>query len=92
VFDESFQMLCASHEIASLWLIAHEGCSYYRNKHPHADAGELRSIQVRDLSRARTRVRERRPDLDVRLIYTWVEDGRVYFANVGEEELASHGI
>jgi hypothetical protein len=82
VFDESLQLLLASHDLKELWLVAHQGCSYYRHKHPGLDAARVQDRQVADLRRARELVRERRPQLAVHLIYARVDGARVLFDEV----------
>ena len=79
VFAESFDLLLASHDLQSIWLVAHEGCSYYRRKHPGLDAAGLTRRQRDDLVKARALLRERRPALAVHLVYARVSGGRVLF-------------
>lgn len=79
VFSESFDLLEASHDLQSIWLVAHEGCSYYRRKHPGLDAAALTRRQREDLVKARVLLRERRPGLAVHLVYARVAAGRVHF-------------
>ena len=82
VFFESLDLLLASHDLRSLWLVAHESCSYYKHKHPSLDAAGLRERQFIDLRRARELIRERRPDLTVHLIHANLAGGRVKFDEV----------
>ena len=79
VFAESFDLLFASHDLQSIWLVAHEGCSYYRHKHPGLDAAGLTRRQHDDLAKARTLLLERRPNLEVHRVYARVSGGRVLF-------------
>ena len=79
VFDESFGLLCASHDLRSIWLVAHAGCSYYRHKHPGLDAPALEKRQHDDLAKARALLLERRPGIAVRRVFARVADGRVVF-------------
>jgi len=79
VFNESFDLLAASHDLQSIWLVAHEGCSYYRHKHPGLDAAAVTRRQREDLGKARSLLRERRPALAVHLVYARVAGGRVHF-------------
>jgi hypothetical protein len=79
VFDESLGLLLASHDLQEVWLVAHEGCSYYRHKHPSLDPAQLMQRKIDDLRRAREHVLERRPSLVVHRIHLRVEEGRVLF-------------
>jgi len=85
VFAESFELLFVSHDLRSIWLVAHEGCSYYRRKHPGLGAAALNRKQFDDLRRARDWIHERRPALDVHLIHARVDGARVLFDEVGSE-------
>jgi hypothetical protein len=82
IFAEAFALLSRSHDLRSVWLVAHEGCSYYRTKHPGSDAEALRRRQFTDLRRARELILERSPAADVRLIHARVDGGRVLFEEV----------
>ncbi len=79
VFAESFELLLASHDLRSIWLVAHEGCSYYRHKHPGLDAAGLAQRQQDDLAKARMLLLERRPGLAVHRVFARVTGGRVLF-------------
>src|SRR5262245_15443092 len=79
VFSESFELLCASHDLRSIWLVAHAGCSYYRRKYPGLDAAGLTNRQHDDLEKARALLLERCPGLAVRRVYARVAGGRVLF-------------
>ena len=79
VFAESFDLLLASHDLRSVWLVAHEGCSYYRHKHPGLDAAGLAQRQHADLAKARALLLERRPGIAVHRVYARVSGGRVFF-------------
>src|SRR5262249_1640957 len=79
VFFESSDLLCASHDLHSIWLVAHAGCSYYRRRHPGLDAAALERRQRDDLEKARALLLERRPGIAVRRVYARVADGRVLF-------------
>jgi hypothetical protein len=79
VFEESLELLLSSHDLHGLWLVAHEGCSYYRKKHPGVEGGRLRERQLDDLRRARSLLHERRPGLAVHLIYAHIDGTSVLF-------------
>ena len=82
VFQSSLALFEAHHDLHEAWLLAHEGCSYYRLRHPTATAAELEARQVADLRRASHMLRERASKLDVRLVFVRVEAGRVTFTTV----------
>jgi hypothetical protein len=82
VFSESLELLAASHDLHAVWLVAHEGCSYYKRKHAALDGEGLRRRQLDDLKRAREILRERRSGLAVHLIYTHVSGDRVEFEEI----------
>jgi beta-glucosidase-like glycosyl hydrolase len=67
---------------SSMWLIAHQGCSFYRKKHGEIGEPELRQRQLRDLRAARERLRERHPALAVHLIYASLQGERVVFSDL----------
>lgn len=85
VFSSSLALFEAHHELCEAWLIAHEGCSYYRLRHPTATSVELESRQIADLRRASHLLRERASKLDVRLVFVRVVAGRVTFTTVADE-------
>jgi carbonic anhydrase-like protein len=68
-FQESMRLLAKYHDLESVWLVAHEGCAFYLEKHPHLDADARHARQVEDLARGRASLLERYPNLHVRLIY-----------------------
>jgi hypothetical protein len=85
VFQASLALFEAHHDLGEAWLIAHEGCSYYRLRHPAASPAELEARQVADLRRASHLLRERASKLEVRLVYARVVDGRVAFTTVADD-------
>ena len=87
VFDSSLELLFQSHDLQSAWLIAHQGCAFYRHKHGQLADDATRARQFTDLRRARTLLLERRPKLDVHLVFAKVADGRVTFAELDAEPL-----
>jgi hypothetical protein len=84
VFDASLGLFMAHHDLREAWLLAHEGCSYYRLKHPTLTAAELESRQIADLRRASRLLREKAPRLDVRLVFVHVSAGQVSFMTVAD--------
>ena len=83
--EESMRLFVEHHDLSGVWLITHEGCAYYRKRHPHLEGAELRARQERDLARARALLLERHPKLDVRLVFARLEDGRVAFDTVAKD-------
>ncbi len=86
VFAASLALFEAHHALTEAWLLAHEGCSYYRLRHPAATPAELEARQVADLRRAATLLCERASKLDVRLVFVRVAAERVTFTTVAREE------
>jgi hypothetical protein len=78
-FEEGMRLFEKHHDLQSVWLIAHEGCAFYREKHPHFEPEALRLKQVEDLERARNKLRERHARLDVRLIFASRKEDAVVF-------------
>jgi hypothetical protein len=87
VFEASLELLFASHDLRSAWLIAHQGCAFYRHRHGALADEAIRERQVVDLRRARTLLHEHHPKLAVHLVYARIADGRVNFSEL--EEAAS---
>ena len=79
VFDSALRLLLKYHELEAIWLIAHQGCAYYLERHPELKPDELRKRQEQDLERARAILTERHPALEVRLVYAELEAERVLF-------------
>lgn len=84
VFAHSLRLLCGSHPLRSIWLIAHEGCAFYRDKHGALEAAALRTLQLRDLARARARVLALVPGLEVHCVFARVDGRQVVFEPVAE--------
>jgi carbonic anhydrase len=84
VFEESLRLFLSQHEISAVWLIAHQGCGFYRAKYGLLSEEELAPRQIQDLSRARERLRALAPQLEVRLWMAALEGERVSFTPVGE--------
>lgn len=78
-FEEGMRLFEKHHDLTSVWLIAHEGCAFYREKHPHYDPAGLRRRQIEDLGRARKMVLGRHSQMDVRLIFASRREELVLF-------------
>lgn len=85
VFESSLELLFVSHPLRSAWLIAHQGCAFYRHRHGSLSDEAIRARQGTDLERARTLLLERRPKLEVHLVYARLADGRVTFSELDSE-------
>jgi len=51
VFQQSMRLFAEYHEISGIWLIAHEGCAWYKLKHPHLETQAILDRQTADLRR-----------------------------------------
>lgn len=78
-FDQAMRLLEKYHDLQSVWLIAHEGCAYYREKHPHFESDALRQRQIEDLELARKKLRESQSKMNVRLIFASKRGEEVVF-------------
>jgi hypothetical protein len=77
--ERSFRFLAHHHELASVWLIAHEACAFYRSRYAYLSDSELKARQVEDLVRAEANLRRWMPGIEVHQVYARVEEGRVVF-------------
>ena len=78
-FGEGMRLFSKYHDLEHVWLIAHEGCAFYLEKHAHLDAEAIRRRQIEDLARARALLLERHSQFDVRLIYASRKEDTVRF-------------
>ncbi|HVW39173.1 MAG TPA: hypothetical protein VHB99_17780, partial [Pirellulales bacterium] len=78
--EQAIRFLREHHQLESAWLIAHEGCAYYRTKYGPLEAKYIRQRQLDDLDRARDAIHRWFPDLVVRNVYAFLDAGRVAFA------------
>jgi hypothetical protein len=78
-FEQGMRLFEKHHDLQSIWLIAHEGCAFYREKHPHFELDALRRRQIEDLDLARKKLRERHSEMDVRLIFASKNGNEVVF-------------
>lgn len=69
VFEQSMRLFSEYHQLSDIWLIAHEGCAWYKLRHPHLEAPALLKRQLVDLRRGKQILLERYPTYDVRLIF-----------------------
>lgn len=82
VSEQAIRFLRDHHQLESAWLIAHEGCAYYRTKYGPLEAKYIRQRQLEDLDRARDAIHRWFPDLVVRNVYAFLNAGRVAFARL----------
>jgi hypothetical protein len=87
--DQSMRLLVEHHALEAIWLIAHEGCAYYRLRNAMRSASEIAALQKRDLVIARSKVLDRYPHLAVTSVYASVSEGRVRFMPLGGEPTAA---
>jgi hypothetical protein len=83
-FDQSMRLLAKYHDLAGVWLIAHQGCAFYLEKHPHLEDEGRRVRQIEDLARSRAALIERYPSLNIRLIYASRREGKAVFDHCHE--------
>lgn len=81
VFEQSMRLFAEHHDIRHVWLIAHEGCAWYRVRHPHLDAAAVHRRQLEDLRRGKELLLERYRAYDVRLILASHEGDTVVFGD-----------
>jgi hypothetical protein len=86
VLEHALALLTGSHPLRTAWLIAHQGCGFYRARHPGAGEVELEARQRGDLALARRALRERCPGLDVRCVLARVSGEEVEFEELSERE------
>ena len=79
VFHQAMQLFAEYHEISGIWLIAHEGCAWYKVKHPHLEPQAVLDRQLADLRRGKEILLERHPGYDIRLIFAVLDEGGVIF-------------
>jgi len=82
VLEQALRMFEEHHDLRTAWLIQHEGCAYYRIKHPHLEPAQVEARQVEDLHRAAEILRARRSHLAVRLILATLQGDHVVFATL----------
>lgn len=82
VLDHALRLLTGSHAIHAAWLIAHQGCGFYRDKHGNLPEEQLAALQRRDLLLARRRLLERHPGLAVHCVFARVHGERVLFEDL----------
>jgi len=82
VFDNAMRLFVEHHDLHSIWLIQHEGCSYYRIKHPELDPAAIAERQIVDLRRAAEVSRAKYPQLGVRAFLATLQNDRAAFLEV----------
>ncbi len=85
LFESALHLFLEHHDLEQCWLIAHEGCAYYKLKQPGLTARAYEELQKRDLRRGGEIVAERAPRLVVHLRYARLQAGRVCFEEVTVE-------
>jgi hypothetical protein len=79
VFEQSMRLFAEHHAISGIWLIAHQGCAWYKLKHSYLDAPAIVKRQVSDMRRGKQILLERHPTYDVRLILAELDGQEVVF-------------
>ena len=74
--------LILGHAIAEVVLLAHEGCGYYRERHPNLTPDEVARRQIDDLRAGAGALRKAHPELRIALYHARVHQGRVVFHRV----------
>jgi hypothetical protein len=82
VLEQSLRMFEEHHDLRTAWLIQHEGCAYYRIKHPHLEPAQVEVRQIADLHRAAEVLRARRSHLAIRLIHATLQGDHVVFSTL----------
>jgi hypothetical protein len=67
--NASFELLMEHHDIERVWMIAHQGCAYYKVKHQGRNEDELLDRQLKDLHAAREVIQARHPKLLIGTVY-----------------------
>jgi hypothetical protein len=76
------RFLIRGHALRELVLVAHDGCGYYRARHPTRPADEIRALQIADLQATATILRTEHPAIEIVAYLALVADGHVRFAPV----------
>jgi hypothetical protein len=76
------RFLIRGHALRQVVLVAHDGCGYYRSRHPTRPAEEIRALQLADLKAAATILRLEHPALVVSAYLAQVVEAQVRFAPV----------
>jgi hypothetical protein len=74
--------LITGHRVREVFLLAHEGCGYYRTNNPGRGPDELYARQIEDLRVASRALRAEHPHVEVRSYYARPGQGRVTFESV----------
>jgi hypothetical protein len=82
VLEEALRLFVKYHALDQVWLVAHEGCAYYRHRHPHWTEDQLRRRQEDDLRQAQMILQQRYPQLAVRLVYASHDEESVLFTSL----------
>ncbi len=82
VLDGALKLFAEHHDLRSVWLIQHEGCSYYRINHPKLDADCIAARQAADLCRAALLLHVKYPKFAVRAFLATLREGRAVFTEL----------
>jgi hypothetical protein len=76
------RFLVRGHSLRAVVLLAHQGCGYYRARHPTRPDDELQALQRAQLVSAAAVLKLEHPKLEVTAYYARVVDGRIAFEPV----------
>lgn len=82
VATKAATFLIKGHGIASVVLLAHANCGYYRAKRTMDSPEQIRARQIDDLRVGARALRRVKPDLDVHLYYAQPNPKRVVFVSI----------
>ncbi len=85
VFESTLKLFLEAHDLRQACLIAHQGCAYYRQKHPFLDEVAFEARQRADLRRGAHVLHTHAPDLALSLRFARIVDGHVRFEVVALE-------
>jgi hypothetical protein len=79
VAEKALRFLVQEHELASIWMIAHENCAFYRSRYGPMSASSIDHCQKEDLAHAAAVLQRWFPDMIVRQVYASLNGDRVIF-------------
>ena len=83
--EHALRFLVQEHQLASIWLIAHENCAFYRLRYGPLSGEYIYCCQKEDVARAAESIRQWFPELAVRQVYASLDGDRVVFTWLNDE-------
>jgi hypothetical protein len=74
------------HQLREIWLVAHEGCAYYRAKLHPLDAAYIFRRQLQDLAQTAAAISREYPRVEVHRVYAALQQNRVTFTRLAKAE------